>query len=158
MVSFQSQSKKSGKGIPDPVDIHAGARLRLRRNLVGMSQEQLGNALGLTFQQIQKYERGINRISASRLHQICKILNVSVDYFFDEMPVASDNNRPGMGEHASHEGMESNIAHFPDVATEREMLQGRETLDLIRAYYRITDAKKRRTIVELIKSMADSET
>ena len=69
---------------PDPVDIHVGTRLRLRRNLVGMSQEQLAKASGLTFQQIQKYERGVNRMGASRLHQLGRILNVPVEWFFEE--------------------------------------------------------------------------
>src|ERR1700761_7660569 len=73
---------------PDPIDIHVGARLRLRRNLIGMSQEQLGKASGLTFQQIQKYEHGTNRMGASRLHQFARLLNIPVSWFFDELPVA----------------------------------------------------------------------
>ena len=72
---------------PSPVDIHVGGRVRLRRTLLGMSQEKLGNAIGLTFQQIQKYERGANRIGASRLYDMSRVLDVSVQFFFDEMPV-----------------------------------------------------------------------
>ncbi|MBL4614923.1 MAG: helix-turn-helix transcriptional regulator, partial [Magnetovibrio sp.] len=73
-------------GTPRPVDVHVGARLRQRRTLLGMSQEKLGEAVGLTFQQIQKYERGANRIGASRLYQLSNVLDVSVSYFFEEMP------------------------------------------------------------------------
>ena len=79
---------------PDPVDIHVGARLRMRRNLIGLSQEQLGKSLGLTFQQIQKYERGINRMGSSRLFQIAKTLSVPVAYFFDDMPTLLDMKKP----------------------------------------------------------------
>ena len=80
---------------PDPVDVHVGARLRLRRNLIGMSQEQLGKASGLTFQQIQKYERGANRMGASRLYQIAQILNVPVGWFFEDMPAPAGGNARG---------------------------------------------------------------
>ncbi len=133
---------------PDPVDIHVGSRLRLRRNLLGMSQEQLGKASGLTFQQIQKYERGANRMGASRLFQLGRLLNVPVAYFFEELP--TDTLRSGAGfrdnEQAPLEGAPGG---------DNEILQRRETLELIRAYYRITDPKQRRTVYNLIKSMAD---
>src|SRR3546814_3329079 len=82
-------------GSPDPVDVHVGGRVRLRRTLLGMSQEKLGSALGLTFQQIQKYERGTNRIGSSRLHQLSRVLDVPVSFFFDDMPGAG---RPRFGE------------------------------------------------------------
>jgi len=73
-------------GVPNPVDIHVGARLRIRRSMLGLSQEKLGDAVGLTFQQVQKYERGANRMGASRLFQFCQILGVPITYFFDDMP------------------------------------------------------------------------
>ena len=87
----------SAKGGPNPVDIHVGARLRLRRTLLGMSQDKLGQALGLTFQQIQKYERGANRIGSSRLYQLGQILDVPVSYFFDDMTedIAAPHRRHG---------------------------------------------------------------
>src|SRR5580693_2965074 len=83
---------------PDPIDIHVGGRLRLKRNLAGLSQEQLGKASGLTFQQIQKYERGVNRMGASRIYQIAQILGVSVAWFFEEMPanVGNGDIQPGL--------------------------------------------------------------
>src|SRR5471030_1017535 len=84
---------------PSPVDLHVGSRVRLRRTLLGMSQEKLGNAVGLTFQQIQKYERGANRIGASRLFDISRVLDVPVQFFFDDMPVetAAEDYRPPSG-------------------------------------------------------------
>src|SRR5208282_5677906 len=89
-------AKKHGLRIegPDPVDVHVGARLRLRRNLIGMSQEQLGKASGLTFQQIQKYEHGTNRMGASRLYQFSRLLNVPVSWFFDELPQSISGKGP----------------------------------------------------------------
>ena len=76
-------------GVPKPVDVHVGSRVRLRRTMLGMSQEKLGHAIGVTFQQVQKYERGANRVGASRLHEISRILDVPVSYFFDEMSAAT---------------------------------------------------------------------
>src|SRR5947199_354545 len=109
-------------GVPDPIDVHVGKRLRLRRNLAAMSQEQLGRASGLTFQQIQKYERGVNRMGASRLFQIGRLLDVPVAYFFEEMPADS---RPGF----------SDPAQAP-LEGKADPLQKRETMELIRAWYR----------------------
>ncbi|MGE3622841.1 MAG: helix-turn-helix domain-containing protein [Bdellovibrionales bacterium] len=130
---------------PDPVDVHVGARLRLRRNLIGMSQEQLGKASGLTFQQIQKYERGVNRMGASRLYQIALILNVTVSYFFEEMP----------SENAASQGLSDSAQGALEGAPgDSQILGRRETLELIRAYYNITDPKQRRKVYDLIKSMA----
>ena len=138
---------------PDPVDTHVGGRLRLRRNLVGMSQEQLGEALGLTFQQIQKYERGMNRMGASRLYHMSRVLGVPPEYFFDEMPSEiSGIPQPGFADNgqAPLDG-----ASGGSVQSDATILQKRETLELIRAYYRIQDPKQRRKVYELIKSMAD---
>jgi len=81
-------------GAPNPVDVHVGARMRLRRTLLGISQEKLGEAIGLTFQQIQKYERGTNRISASRLFDLARVLDVPISFFFDDMPDAAAASSP----------------------------------------------------------------
>lgn len=137
---------------PDPVDIHVGARLRLRRNLLGLSQEQLGKAGGLTFQQIQKYERGTNRMGASRLFQFAKLLDVPVSYFFDDVRGERAALHPSVG-FAEKEQAKLDGAPQTDV----ELLHRRETLELIRAYYRITDSKTRRKVYELIKSMAETQ-
>jgi len=120
---------------PDPVDVHVGARLRQRRTLLGMSQEKLAAAFGVSFQQIQKYERGANRVSASRLHQLTRILNVPVGYFFEGM---ADTPQNGATAHLANDG---------------EMVASRETLELVRAYYRIEDPTVRRRLVDLLRSL-----
>ncbi len=128
---------------PDPVDTHVGARVRLRRTLLGMSQEKLGNALGLTFQQVQKYERGANRIGSSRLFDLSRILDVPISYFFEEMTSAAQPAMaPGMAEE-----QESFENAAPDPMTKRE------TLELVRAYYRITDPHVRKKVFEMVKSL-----
>ena len=129
------------EGGPNPVDVHVGGRVRLRRTLLGMSQEKLGEALGLTFQQVQKYERGTNRIGSSRLFQLSKVLNVPIAFFFDDMPENIEQRFDGM--HESHEPFEDDPLHK------------RETLELVRAYYRISDANARKRLFELVKAMAD---
>jgi transcriptional regulator with XRE-family HTH domain len=131
------------KSSPDPVDIHVGARVRLRRTLLGMSQEKLGKALGLTFQQVQKYERGANRIGSSRLFQLSKILDVSVSFFFDEMTTDTTKKADGMAE--------GNKQVF-----EVDKLSRRETLELVRAYYKITDPSVRKKIFEMVKAVGSS--
>lgn len=131
------------KSSPDPVDIHVGARVRLRRTLLGMSQEKLGKALGLTFQQVQKYERGANRIGSSRLFQLSKILDVPVSFFFDEMTTDTTKKADGMAE--------GNKQVF-----EVDKLSRRETLELVRAYYKITDPSVRKKIFEMVKAVGSS--
>lgn len=138
---------------PDPIDIHVGSRMRVRRNLVGLSQEQLGKALGVTFQQIQKYERGINRMGSSRIYQIAQILSVPVGYFFEELNSARPAN--GFAESEQNQLEDAPNAGASSGGDNVDVLQRRETLELVRAYYRILDAKQRRKIYELIKSMAE---
>ena len=133
--------RRRAGGRPDPVDVHVGARLRQRRALRGMSQEKLAEAVGLTFQQIQKYERGVNRVGASRLHQLGRVLDVPVSYFFDEMPAAAP--------HGSAAGFAEEKPGF-----EHDPMARRETLELVRAYYRIGDEKVRRRIFDLVKAIA----
>jgi transcriptional regulator with XRE-family HTH domain len=134
---------------PDPVDIHVGERLRLRRNMIGMSQEQMGRALGLTFQQIQKYENAANRVAASRLHQMSRLLNVPIAWFFEEL------SNPALARLGFSENKQAALEGAPATTMpDAEILQRRETLDLIRAYYNITDLKQRRKILDLVKSMA----
>ena len=138
----QTSSTIFDRGLPgqnNPVDIHIGARLRLRRTLLGYSQEKLGEAVGLTFQQIQKYERGANRMGGSRIFQFSQILDVPVAYFFDDIPE----------EWKTNEGMSAAIDHDPG----RNPLARRETLELVRAYYKLTDPI-RKQMFELIKTWA----
>jgi transcriptional regulator with XRE-family HTH domain len=132
---------------PDPVDIHVGGRLRLRRNMLGMSQEQLGKASDLTFQQIQKYERGTNRISASRLFQLGKILDVPVAWFFDAFQDTAAARRAGFSE-----GKQAALEGAPGAPD--EILSSRETAELLRAFSRISDPKQRRMALDVIKRMS----
>lgn len=142
--------KQSRAETPDPVDVYVGARLRLRRNLIGLSQKRLGESAGLTFQQIQKYERGTNRMGASRLFQLARLLGVSVSYFFDEMSSGMSGDEYGMG---FAEGAPTPLDGVPE--GKDEVIQRRETLELIRAYYRIKDSKKRRKVLAIIKSVSE---
>jgi transcriptional regulator with XRE-family HTH domain len=136
---------------PSPIDVHVGSRIRLRRTLLGMSQERLGEALGLTFQQVQKYERGVNRVGASRLFDLSRVLDVPISFFFDDMPDSL----------TSAYGMQTNrrATGFPDAQDgfTDDALNRRETLELVRAYYRITDPAVRKRVFDLIKSMGPSE-
>ncbi|AHF82139.1 Cro/Cl family transcriptional regulator [Rhizobium leguminosarum bv. trifolii WSM1689] len=125
---------------PNPIDIHVGSRIRLRRTMLGMSQEKLGESLGITFQQIQKYEKGTNRVGASRLQNISNILNVPVSFFFEDAP----------GEHSSGGGgMEASSSNYVV-----DFLSSSEGLQLNRAFVKISDSKVRRKVVELVKALA----
>jgi transcriptional regulator with XRE-family HTH domain len=132
---------------PSPIDVHVGSRIRLRRTLLGMSQERLGEALGLTFQQVQKYERGVNRVGASRLFDLSRVLDVPISFFFDDMPDAL-SGAYGVQAHKRLGGFAESQDGFAD-----DTLNRRETLELVRAYYRITDPSVRKRVFELIKSM-----
>jgi transcriptional regulator with XRE-family HTH domain len=133
-----------GTGRPNPVDVHVGSRVRLRRTLLGMSQEKLGEAIGLTFQQVQKYERGSNRIGASRLFDLSRVLDVPVGFFFEEMTPETQESSPAQMQGLQEEG----AAYEPDP------LAKRETLELVRAYYRIEDPMVRKRLFELTKALA----
>ena len=136
---------------PSPIDVHVGTRIRLRRTLLGMSQERLGEALGLTFQQVQKYERGVNRVGASRLFDLSRVLDVPISFFFDDMPDSLASVYGGQtGRRAA--GFAEMQDGFGD-----DTLNQRETLELVRAYYRITDPSVRKRVFELIKSMGPVE-
>jgi transcriptional regulator with XRE-family HTH domain len=138
-------------GRPSPIDVHVGSRIRLRRTLLGMSQERLGEALGLTFQQVQKYERGVNRVGASRLFDLSRVLDVPISFFFDDMPdsLASAYGGPSARRAA---GFSESQDGFAD-----DTLNRRETLELVRAYYRITDPAVRKRVFDLIKTMGPVE-
>ena len=126
-----------GKG--HPIDLHVGHRVRLRRTLLGWSQERLAQALGLTFQQVQKYERGANRIGASRLFDLSRVLDVPVSFFFDDMAV--DSSQP------------AGAAEAPSVY-ETDPMARRETRGLVDAYWEITEPDLRRRVFELTKALA----
>ena len=138
---------------PSPIDVHVGARIRLRRTLMGMSQERLGEALGLTFQQVQKYERGVNRVGASRLFDLSRVLDVSISFFFDDMPETLANL------HGTYQTTRAvgGFAETQDAFGAEESMNKRETQELVRAYYRITDPAVRKRVFDLIKSMGPAE-
>ena len=128
---------------PNPIDKHVGSRVRMRRMLVGMSQEKLGEALGLTFQQVQKYEKGTNRIGASRLHRIASVLGVPIEFFYDGAPHGSAA-APGFAESSSS----TYVSDF---------LSTGEGVQLVKAFLGIKDPKIRRKVVELITALASTE-
>lgn len=138
---------------PNPIDVHVGKRLRLRRTLLGMSQERLGEMLRLTFQQVQKYERGVNRIGSSRLYELGQILDVPVSFFFDDM---TGCGMPG-GHHKLEAGLSEEPGRFSYSLRGDLPLESRETLELIRAYYRINDAQVRKRLFELAKALGSVE-
>lgn len=138
-----TRDRMAGKK-PNPIDTHVGSRVRLRRMLMGLSQERLGQSMGLTFQQVQKYEKGVNRIGASRLFQISKILDVPVQFFFEEAPdPTAASTGPGMAEPES----ETFIIEF---------LNSREGLELNRAFSKISDAKIRKSVVDLVRALSST--
>ncbi|MBT6609544.1 MAG: helix-turn-helix transcriptional regulator [Rhodospirillaceae bacterium] len=142
------RKKRLPPGVANPIDIHVGNRVRLRRTLLGLSQEKLGDEVGLTFQQIQKYERGANRIGASRLFQFSRILDVSISYFFEELPSEIRSHKGQMNWGLSDE-KQAELAPNP--------MARRETLELFRAYYRIADPAVRARLFDLTKILAKAE-
>lgn len=129
---------------PNPIDQHVGSRVRMRRVMLGLSQDKLGTALGLTFQQVQKYEKGTNRIGASRLQEISKILNVPPSFFFEGSPNTPDPASPGFRDATP-------LRYVPDFVTTAEGLQ------LNRAFVQIKDPKIRQRIIDLVCAIADTD-
>jgi transcriptional regulator with XRE-family HTH domain len=132
------------KKIPNPIDVHVGSRVRMRRMMVGMSQEKLGDALGLTFQQIQKYEKGTNRIGASRLHQIAAVLGVQIEFFYEGAP-HSEASPPVGG-----------FSEAPNPPYMNDFLSTADGLQLMRCFVRVKDPRVRKRIVELVEAFADA--
>jgi transcriptional regulator with XRE-family HTH domain len=128
-------------GIPNPTDVHVGARVRLRRNMLGLSQEKLGELIGLTYQQVQKYEHGANRIGASRLHELSRVLDVSVSFFFDDTDPVRAPARGGFAEPPAEE-------------LKADPLRKQETIELVRAYSSIDNVAVRRRLLDLAKALA----
>ncbi len=137
-------------GEPNPVDVHVGSRVRLRRTLLNMSQEKLGNALGLTFQQVQKYERGMNRIGASRLWDLAKVLSVPISFFYDDMKEGVALQSPRM---INSDEVEYELAEEQDVLGEDPMNK-KEAIELVRAFYKIADRETAQNLYDLIISLS----
>ena len=142
---------EKGSRRANPLDLHVGSRVRLQRMLLGMSQEKLGEQLGLTFQQIQKYEKGINRIGASRLYELARVLGVSVQFFYEDAPGTT-------GEYRSQQN--SAAGGLAERAADRyvvDFLSSREGVELNKAFVKISDPKVRRSIVDLVRTLAGEE-
>ena len=140
----KSSGRMASKGFPNPIDVHVGNRIRLRRTLLGMSQERLAEQIGLTFQQVQKYERGANRIGASRLYQLSRVLDVPVSFFFDDTdPVRA----PAMG----------GFAEPPANVFKSDPRRKQETIELVRAYFAIEDETVRQRFRDLVKAIASKQ-
>lgn len=147
-----NQHDHAGGQGPHPIDAHVGLRLRQRRILLGLSQERLAAALGLTFQQVQKYERGANRVSASRLYELSRVLEVPIGYFFEELPDgggAPDGMADGAHADGTSDGRAGRFEHDP--------MARKESIDLIRAYYSIGDGAVRRRLLDLVRALARAE-
>jgi transcriptional regulator with XRE-family HTH domain len=138
---------------PSPIDVHVGARIRQRRTSLGMSQEKLGDALNLTFQQIQKYERGTNRVGASRLYDLCRVFDVTADFFFEGLPNFEPAQASGEGA-PSWYGASTFAEKQASFGQEEAPPPNREVAELVRAYGKITDPKVRERILDLVKSLA----
>lgn len=126
----------SKKGKPHDVDIHVGSRVRLRRSALGLSQDQLGAAIGLSFQQVQKYERGANRIGASRLYEMSKVLHTPISFFFENFG-------------------EQGLAEEGGSTYQADPVMKREALELMRAYHQILDPKERKKVLKLVQALAE---
>src|SRR5215216_3877641 len=137
------QGSRMAKKVPNPIDSYVGSRVRMRRMMLGMSQEKLGDALGLTFQQVQKYEKGTNRIGASRLQHISRILQVPVSFFFDGAPEIP--------------GQATGMSETPSPAYISDFLATSDGLALTKAFTRIKDGKLRRRIVDLVEQIATQD-
>jgi transcriptional regulator with XRE-family HTH domain len=140
-MQVEQMTKTSSRG-PNPIDIHVGSRIRLRRQLMKMSQEKLGDELGVTFQQVQKYERGANRVGASRLYRLSRVLEVPVQFFFE-----------GLSDQAPVKTMADND-QTPIVY---DFIQSSDGVSLAESFSRIKDAKVRRRVLELVRTLANEQ-
>lgn len=145
----EKKTYSRGSGVPHPVDVNVGKRIKMRRSMLGLSQEKLADEVDLTFQQIQKYERAANRVSASKLYDFSKVLGVPVDYFYQGLEKSSAA-LAGL----SDNDQDSFKTDGPNEEFDESKMFSKETLDLLREYYSIDDPKKRRDVYNLIKTFA----
>src|SRR5687768_8930159 len=141
---------KGTSGNPDSIDVHVGSRVRLRRSILGLSQENLAEGLGLTFQQVQKYERGVNRVSASRLYHLGQILDVPVNFFFEGFNEKSPAKAYGFSDNKQED--------FSWLEEEGgDLMERKETVDLVRTYYQVQDETVRKNFVKMLKALVASQ-
>jgi len=154
MRKSKSVRGRLAEGAPNPVDVHVGSRIKWRRKVLKISQQQMADILGLTFQQVQKYEKGSNRVGASRLWDISRILGVSMDFFFADMDPAVKTQSPMM---LIHEDSEKVKLLGEDVSSiDFDPMKRKETLELVSAYYKINNRKIAQQLFDLIVAMSKS--
>lgn len=153
VISKKSNRGRTPQGEPNPVDVHVGNRIRLRRTLLGLSQDKLASMLGLTFQQVQKYERGMNRVGASRLWDISKVLEVPINFFYEDMDKAVANQSPRMFNIPETEVdfLEEDEAIYSD-----DPMQRKETIELVKAYYKISNRRAAKHLYDLMIALSKS--
>ena len=154
-ISRKASRGRTPSGQPNPIDVHVGNRIRLRRTLLGLSQEKLADLLGLTFQQVQKYEKGMNRVGASRLWDISKVLETSIGFFYEDMDkdVASQSPRTFSIAGENHQILEEETIDFHSDPMLRQ-----ETIELVKAYYKIPNRKAAKHLFDLIVALSKSST
>jgi len=145
-VLVEDSEERGNSRRANPVDRHVGERVRMRRMLLGMSQERLGEQLGLTFQQVQKYEKGVNRIGASRLFDLAQVLAVPIQFFYENMPASMAGGTAPPG-----------FADRPEDAYVADFLSSRDSVELNKAFARIEDPRVRRSIVDMVRAIAGGE-
>lgn len=141
--------------MPHPVDVHVGKQLRVQRIIMGLSQEALAKAVGITFQQVQKYERGINRMSASRLYDFARVLSVPVAYFFEGFESQGGEKAAGSGGYRYDTRLQGGVAEGGEPEFDQEQVLTRETLELMRSYHRLKSPLLRRRFVDLLRAVSD---
>ena len=152
-ISRKSCRGRTPTGQPNPIDIHVGNRIRLRRTLLGLSQEKLASLLGLTFQQVQKYEKGMNRVGASRLWDISKVLEAPINFFYEDMDKDVANQSPRTFSISDETNLF--LADEEEAFNSDPMLR-QETIELVRAYYKIPNRKAAKYLYDLIITMSKS--
>ncbi len=150
-VIKRSSRGRTPQGEPNPIDVHVGNRIRLRRTLLGLSQEKLASLLGLTFQQVQKYERGMNRVGASRLWDIGKVLEVPIGFFYEDMDKEVANQSPRM--FSIPDSMPTELAEDNE-NVDLDPMHRQETIELVKAYYKIGNRKAAKHMFDLIVAMS----
>ena len=147
----RSSRGRTPLGEPNPIDVHVGNRIRLRRTLLGLSQEKLASMLGLTFQQVQKYERGMNRVGASRLWDISKVLEAPISFFYEDMDKSVASQSPRM---FSVSDADADMLCEDEETFNDDPMQRQETIELVKAYYKIPNRKAAKHIFDLLVAMS----
>lgn len=153
-INKRSRRGRTPQGEPNPIDVHVGNRIRLRRTLLGLSQEKLASLLGLTFQQVQKYERGMNRVGASRLWDLSRVLEVPVNFFYEDMDKTIASQSPRM--FSLIDSQPEYLQEDDDAVYDADPMQKKETIELVKAYYKIPNRKAAKHMFDLIVTMSKS--